>query len=86
MVDGVTGGAEEVYRSGSTLSMEPERFKQVTVLRGPAQSFQYSSGAMGGTLELVTKDGRFPGRRRHVGGHRLRKALGDTQNELPPER
>ncbi len=58
VVDGVTGGAEEVYRSGSALSMEPELFKQVTVQRGPAQSFQYSSGAMGGTLELVTKDGR----------------------------
>jgi hemoglobin/transferrin/lactoferrin receptor protein len=56
VVDGIASGAEEIYRSGSMLSLEPELFKQVNVQRGPAESFRYSSGAMGGTVEMVTKD------------------------------
>lgn len=56
VVDGVQKGAEEIYRNGGMLTMEPELFKEVTVLRGPGESLRYSSGAMGGTVEAVTKD------------------------------
>ena len=56
VVDGVAKGAEEIYRNGGMLTMEPELFKEVTVLRGPGESFRYASGAMGGTVEAQTKD------------------------------
>ncbi len=56
VIDGVASGAEEVYRNGSMLALEPELFREITVTRGPAESFQYSSGAMGGTVEAETKD------------------------------
>jgi hemoglobin/transferrin/lactoferrin receptor protein len=56
VVDGVASGAEEVYRNGSSLALEPELFRQVKVTRGPSNSFRYSSGAIGGTIELETKD------------------------------
>ncbi|WP_417248160.1 TonB-dependent receptor domain-containing protein [Celeribacter sp.] len=56
VVDGVAKGQEEIYRQGSTLTMEPELFKQVKVIRGPGESFRFSSGAIGGTVEAVTKD------------------------------
>ncbi|MCA0043963.1 TonB-dependent receptor domain-containing protein [Celeribacter litoreus] len=56
IVDGVAKGQEELYRQGSTLTMEPDLFKEVKVIRGPAESFQFSSGAIGGTVEAVTKD------------------------------
>lgn len=56
VVDGVAKGQEELYRQGSLLSMEPELFKQVSVIRGPAESFRFSSGAIGGTVVAETKD------------------------------
>ncbi|SFJ69887.1 TonB-dependent receptor domain-containing protein [Celeribacter neptunius] len=56
VVDGVAKGQEELYRQGGTLTMEPELFKEVKVIRGPGESFRFSSGAIGGTVEAVTKD------------------------------
>lgn len=56
IVDGVASGAEEIYRNGSLLMLEPELFKEVKVTRGPSESFRYTSGAMGGTIEVQTKD------------------------------
>ncbi len=56
VIDGVASGAEEIYRNGSMLALEPELFREITVTRGPAESFRYSSGAMGGTVEAQTKD------------------------------
>jgi hemoglobin/transferrin/lactoferrin receptor protein len=56
VIDGVAKGQEELYRQGSLLTVEPELFKEVKVVRGPAESFRFSSGAIGGTVEAVTKD------------------------------
>ncbi|MCY4336351.1 MAG: TonB-dependent receptor [Litoreibacter sp.] len=56
VIDGVTSGAEEIYRNGSVLALEPELFKEITVTRGPSGGFRYSSGASGGTIEATTKD------------------------------
>lgn len=56
VVDGVAKGQEELYRQGSLLTVEPELFKEVKVIRGPGESFRFSSGAIGGTVEAVTKD------------------------------
>jgi len=56
VIDGVASGAEEIYRNGSLLSVEPELFREIKVQRGPAESFRYNSGAMGGTVEAETKD------------------------------
>lgn len=56
VVDGVSKGQEEIYRQGSILTFEPELFKEVRVIRGPGESFRWSSGAIGGTVEAVTKD------------------------------
>ncbi len=58
VVDGVQSGAEEIYRNGSFLSLEPELFKELNVTRGPADGFRYSGGAVGGTVEATTKDAR----------------------------
>lgn len=56
VIDGVAKGQEELYRQGSLLTMEPELFKTVKVVRGPGESFRFSAGAIGGTVEAVTKD------------------------------
>ncbi|MEP3048945.1 MAG: TonB-dependent receptor [Roseibium sp.] len=53
-VDGVNKFFEQ-YRMGSFFS-DPELYKQVEVLRGPASSTLYGSGAMGGVLTFKTKD------------------------------
>lgn len=45
----------EQYRMGSFFS-DPELYKKVEVLRGPASSTLYGSGALGGVINLVTKD------------------------------
>src|SRR5690606_7545267 len=45
----------EQYRMGSFFS-DPELYKQVEVLRGPASSTLYGSGAIGGVIIFVTKD------------------------------
>ncbi|MEM6276257.1 MAG: TonB-dependent receptor [Pseudomonadota bacterium] len=56
VVDGVRSGAEEIYRNGASLGIEPELFEEVTVTRGPAGGFRFSTSAAGGTIELTTKD------------------------------
>ncbi|POF28380.1 TonB-dependent receptor domain-containing protein [Roseibium marinum] len=53
-VDGVNKFYEQ-YRMGSFFS-DPELYKQVEVLRGPASSTLYGSGAMGGVITFTTKD------------------------------
>nr|WP_314261561.1 TonB-dependent receptor [uncultured Devosia sp.] len=45
----------EQYRMGSFFS-DPELYKQVEVLRGPASSTLYGAGAMGGVINFTTKD------------------------------
>ncbi|WP_257809438.1 TonB-dependent receptor domain-containing protein [Mesorhizobium sp. J428] len=53
-VDGVQKFYEQ-YRLGSFFS-DPELFKRVEVLRGPASSTLYGSGALGGVVNFTTKD------------------------------
>lgn len=45
----------EQYRMGSFFS-DPELYKAVEVLRGPASSTLYGSGALGGVINFTTKD------------------------------
>jgi len=45
----------EQYRMGSFFS-DPELYKRVEVLRGPASSTLYGAGALGGVINFVTKD------------------------------
>lgn len=45
----------EQYRMGSFFS-DPELYKRVEVLRGPASSTLYGSGAIGGVINFQTKD------------------------------
>jgi len=45
----------EQYRMGSFFS-DPELYKAVEVLRGPASSTLYGAGAMGGVINFTTKD------------------------------
>lgn len=53
-VDGVQKFYEQ-YRMGSFYS-DPELYKKVEVLRGPASSTLYGSGALGGVVNFETKD------------------------------
>lgn len=53
-VDGVTKFFEQ-YRMGSLFS-EPELYKRVEVLRGPASSTLYGAGALAGVVNFQTKD------------------------------
>lgn len=53
-VDGVNKFYEQ-YRMGGFFS-DPELYKQVEVLRGPASSTLYGSGALGGVINFTTKD------------------------------
>jgi hemoglobin/transferrin/lactoferrin receptor protein len=53
-VDGATKFHEQ-YRMGS-LFTDPDLYKQVEVLRGPASSTLYGSGALAGVINLTTKD------------------------------
>ena len=45
----------EQYRMGSFFS-DPELYKQIEVLRGPASSTLYGAGALGGVINFTTKD------------------------------
>lgn len=45
----------EQYRMGSFFT-DPELYKQVEVLRGPASSTLYGAGALGGVINFTTKD------------------------------
>ncbi|QPH54170.1 TonB-dependent receptor domain-containing protein [Pontivivens ytuae] len=53
-VDGATKFHEQ-YRVGSFFS-DPELYRQVEVLRGPASSTLFGSGALGGVINFETKD------------------------------
>ncbi len=53
-VDGVQKFYEQ-YRMGSFFS-DPELYNRVEVLRGPASSTLYGSGALGGVINFTTKD------------------------------
>ncbi|MEG3085968.1 TonB-dependent receptor domain-containing protein [Sphingomonas sp. PB4P5] len=53
-VDGVTKFFEQ-YRMGAFFS-EPELYKRVEVLRGPASSTLYGAGALAGVVNFTTKD------------------------------
>lgn len=53
-VDGASKFYEQ-YRMGGFFS-DPELYKKVEVLRGPASSTLYGSGALGGVINFVTKD------------------------------
>lgn len=53
-VDGAVKYYEQ-YRMGSFFS-DPELYKRVEVLRGPASSTLYGSGALGGVINFTTKD------------------------------
>jgi hemoglobin/transferrin/lactoferrin receptor protein len=53
-VDGATKNYEQ-YRLGSFFS-DPALYRQVEVLRGPASSTLYGSGALGGVINFETKD------------------------------
>ncbi|WP_306345716.1 TonB-dependent receptor domain-containing protein [Actibacterium lipolyticum] len=55
-VDGVTRGSEELYRIGNQLYTDPFLYKEVSVIRGTVGSFEYGSGVVGGSVQLVTKD------------------------------
>ncbi len=53
-VDGVSSVYEQ-YRMGSFFS-DPELFRQVEILRGPASATLYGSGAIGGVVRFETRD------------------------------
>lgn len=53
-IDGVTKFYEQ-YRMGALFS-EPELYKRVEVLRGPASSTLYGAGALAGVINFTTKD------------------------------
>lgn len=53
-VDGIPKFYEQ-YRMGS-IFLDPELLKRVEVLRGPASSTLYGSGALGGVISMTTKD------------------------------
>lgn len=53
-IDGVTKFYEQ-YRMGALFS-EPDMFKRVEVLRGPASSTLYGAGALAGVINFTTKD------------------------------
>ncbi|RVV98556.1 TonB-dependent receptor [Mesobaculum littorinae] len=53
-VDGATKFYEQ-YRMGSFFA-DPELYKRVEVLRGPASATLYGSGALGGVINFETKD------------------------------
>ncbi|WP_350335394.1 TonB-dependent hemoglobin/transferrin/lactoferrin family receptor [Coralliovum pocilloporae] len=54
LIDGAIKFHEQ-YRVGS-LFTEPELYKNIEILRGPAASTLYGSGALGGIISLTTKD------------------------------
>ena len=53
-VDGITKFYEQ-YRMGAFFS-DPELYKRVEVLRGPASSTLYGAGALAGVINFTTKD------------------------------
>ena len=77
-VDDADVGAEELYRIGTQLYTDPALYKEVTVVRGMAGTFEYGSGAIGGMVRLETKDASdFTG---GVPGFKLRQTLQFSTN------
>ncbi|KAA0909628.1 ligand-gated channel [Aquicoccus porphyridii] len=77
-VDDADVGAEELYRIGTQLFTDPALYKQVTVIRGMAGTFEYGSGVIGGLVRLETKDASdFTG---GVPGFKLRQTLQFSTN------
>lgn len=69
-VDG-TPKFNEQYRMGSFFS-DPELYKQVEVLRGPASSTLYGAGAIGGVINFTTKDASDFIREGYTGAFRVK--------------
>jgi len=79
-VDGAMRNFEK-YRFGSGVFVEPELLKAVEVTRGPAGTLQ-GSGAIGGVVEMRTKDGSDflqPGER---AGARLKSGWSTNNDEI----
>ena len=55
-LNGADVGSEEIYRVGTQLFTDPALYKQVTVVRGIAGTFEYGSGIIGGLIRAETKD------------------------------
>jgi hemoglobin/transferrin/lactoferrin receptor protein len=64
----------EQYRMGSFFA-DPELFKQVEVLRGPASSTLYGAGAIGGVINFTTKDASDFITEGHTGAVRLKESF-----------
>lgn len=77
-VDGVPKFNEQ-YRMGSFFS-DPELYKQVEVLRGPASSTLYGSGAIGGVINFVTKDASDFIKDGHTGALRVKTQYDSNGN------
>lgn len=69
----------EQYRMGSFFS-DPELYKQVEVLRGPASSTLYGSGALGGVINFTTKDASDFIKEGHTGAARLKTQYSSNGN------
>jgi len=79
-IDGAMRNFEK-YRFGSGVFMEPELLKAIEVTRGPAGTLQ-GSGAIGGVVEMRTKDAvdfLAPGER---AGARLKSGWSSNNDEL----
>ncbi|HTM77756.1 MAG TPA: TonB-dependent receptor plug domain-containing protein, partial [Devosia sp.] len=72
-IDG-TPKFNEQYRMGSFFS-DPELYKQVEVLRGPASSTLYGAGALGGVINFTTKDAADFIKDGHSGAARLKTSF-----------
>ncbi|WP_298493631.1 TonB-dependent receptor plug domain-containing protein [uncultured Maritimibacter sp.] len=55
-LNGASVGSEELYRIGTQLFTDPALYKEVTVVRGIAGTFEYGSGIIGGLIRAETKD------------------------------
>jgi hemoglobin/transferrin/lactoferrin receptor protein len=69
----------EQYRMGSFFS-DPELYKQVEVLRGPASSTLYGSGALAGVINFTTKDASDFIRDGQTGAIRLKGQVSSNGN------
>ena len=69
----------EQYRMGSFFA-DPELYKQVEVLRGPASSTLYGAGAIGGVINFTTKDASDFINEGYTGALRLKESF--TSNGL----
>ncbi|MCC2096888.1 MAG: TonB-dependent hemoglobin/transferrin/lactoferrin family receptor [Hyphomicrobiales bacterium] len=69
----------EQYRMGSFFS-DPELYRKVEVLRGPASSTLYGSGALGGVISFETKDASDFIRDGETGALRLKASYSSNEN------